>query len=182
RGDDEAEQETDPRRDALGVLLGHLGIVVGKADQPEGQRHQQHDPDIGNVEPRPEKGGDQERRQDQQAAHGGRAGLGEMALRAVVADRLALALLPAPKVDQRAPEQEAEDQRSGEGPAGAEGDVAKKVEEPAVISETRKPVQHHSVPSAGAAFWPSLRSPSTTRLTFDPFEPFTRTMSPASNS
>ena len=74
-GDQQAQQEPHARRDALGVLLGHLGVVVGKADQAEGQRHEQHDPDIGIVQPRPEQRREHQRRQDQQAAHRRRARL-----------------------------------------------------------------------------------------------------------
>jgi hypothetical protein len=58
-----------------------------------------------------------------------------MRLRAIVADRLALALLAAQKVDQRTPEEEAEQKCGDERPARADGDVAEQVEDPAPVPE-----------------------------------------------
>ena len=141
-GDQQPQQEPHAAGHPLGVLLGHLGIVIGKADQPEGQRHQKHDPDIDGIQPRPEHGRHHQRRQDQKAPHRRRARLDEMGLRPVIADRLALALLAPQKVDQRSSEDETKDQRGKEGRPGAERDVAEQVEDVAAVRELRQPVQH----------------------------------------
>ena len=58
-----------------------------------------------------------------------------MALRAVVADRLALALLERSQAMIARPEQEDEDQRGHVAPAGAEGDVAEEVEDRELVGE-----------------------------------------------
>jgi len=65
-----------------------------------------------------------------------------MRLRTVIADRLALALLAAQKVDQRLSEDETEDQRGGKGTASPEGDVAKQVEKVPAVGKLGKPVKH----------------------------------------
>ena len=71
-----------------------LQIVVVEADQAETERHAEHDPDIGIERIGPQHRRDHQSGKDHQPAHGGRALLGdEMRLRAVGADRLALALL-----------------------------------------------------------------------------------------
>ena len=88
------------------------------------------------------------------------------------------------KVDQRATEEEAEEERSEKGAAGAEGDVAEQVEYVAAVRQCGQPVQHLLVPSAGplarllscpsrprysagATGCPNFFRASTTRLTFD---------------
>ena len=73
-------------------LLGDLEIVVVEADRAEAERHQQHHPDIDAAEVGPQQRRADDARQDHQAAHRRRAGLLEMRLRSVGADRLALAL------------------------------------------------------------------------------------------
>ena len=60
-GDDQPKDEADARADAFGVLFGHLGIIIGETDQPEGKGDAQHDPDVRVVEPRPEQRGKQQR-------------------------------------------------------------------------------------------------------------------------
>ena len=74
------------------VRLLDLVVIVEEADQPEAGGDQQARPDIGVGEVHPQQHRDDHRDQDQQPAHGRRAALGEVALRAVGADRLALAL------------------------------------------------------------------------------------------
>lgn len=71
-----------------------------------------------------------QRAQDQHTSHRGRSGLGQMAFRAVSADRLAVALAAPQKVDQRASEDKTEDQSGEERGSGAECDILKEVEEP----------------------------------------------------
>ena len=77
-------------------------IVVQEAQQPERDRHQEHDPDIAIGQIRPQQRRADPGDQDQQPAHGGRARLfHDVALRAVGADGLALALLHLQPADQR---------------------------------------------------------------------------------
>ena len=129
------------------ALLGDLQIVVIKADQAEAQRHSEHDPDIRAGRVRPQQGRDQQAGKDHQPAHGGRAFLADqMGLRAVGADRLALALLDAQQVDHRAAEQEDEHQRGDDGAAGAERDVAEDVEKRDLVGEFGQPIKHRVKP------------------------------------
>ena len=111
----ELDQELALAADAVRGALGDLQVVVGKAEQPETRRDQQHDPDIGIGEIRPEQCRNHRRHQDQQAAHGRRALLfDDVALRAFGADRLALALALAQPGDRRRPHEEGDDEaRSG---------------------------------------------------------------------
>src|SRR4051794_30309389 len=112
------------------ALLGDLEVIVIEADQAEGERHPEYDPDVRVEWIGPKHRGDDEARQDHQPAHSRRAALGdEMRLRAVVADRLALALAYPEHVDERAAEQEHEHQRGDDGAAGAKGDVTENVEQ-----------------------------------------------------
>ena len=103
-----------------------------------------------------------------------------MALRPVIADRLALALLAAQKVNQRAAKQETKDQRRGKGHARAEGDIAKQVKDVAAVRKLGQPIQHYASPCAAAAGCPNLRKASTMSDTLMPFDPLTKMMSPAS--
>ena len=140
-GDGEADQQSYPARDPGMCILGDLGIVVAEADQPEGDGHEKHHPDIADIQPRPEERRCQKRAEDQHAAHGRRAGLGgEVAFGAIIADGLAVFLFRPEQVDERTSEEEAEDQRGEEGAAGAEGDIAEKVEDIPAIGKGRKPV------------------------------------------
>jgi hypothetical protein len=93
RRDEELDAEARLAGKALVGLLRDLEVVVIETDRAEAERDEQHDPDIDAGEVGPE----QRRlptipRQDHQAAHGRRAGLLEMGLRTIGADRLALAL------------------------------------------------------------------------------------------
>ena len=134
-GDEEAQQEADLTRHAVHGLLGHLGVIVREADQAEGHGHEQHDPDVSIVEPRPEQGRGQQRADDQQSAHGGCACLDKVPLGTVATDRLALALTAAQHVDQRSAKEKAKDQRGHEGPACPERYVAEQVEHVASVRE-----------------------------------------------
>ena len=102
-------------------LLGHFQIVVVEADKAEAERHRQHDPDIRVERIGPEQGRHHEPGQDHQPAHGGRALLGDdVRLRAVAADRLALALPQTQMIDDPGAEQEHEQGTGEDRPAGAE--------------------------------------------------------------
>ena len=106
-------------------------------------------------------------------------------LRAVGADRLALALLDAQQVDDRAAEQEHEHQRGDDGAAGAEGDVAEDVEERELVGEIGQPIEHRIKPcgrlplSSAPGAETGVRSALTIGPILEPSEPFTMTASPA---
>ena len=72
-------------------------------------------------------------------------------MRAVAADRLALALLEAQHVDDRAAEQEHEHQRGDHRAAGAEGDVAEDVEERDLTGKFGEPIEHRDPRPSRAA-------------------------------
>ena len=73
------------RRQALGIAVHDLAIVVDPADGAEAQRDEQNHPDEAVAQVRPQQRGDHDRYQDQRAAHRWRAGLREMRLRAILA-------------------------------------------------------------------------------------------------
>jgi hypothetical protein len=103
-GGNPGDQELDGKPSLAGKaemrLLGDLQIVVVEADRAEAERDKQHDPDIDACDRSAQSSDDhQDAAQDHQAAHGRRAGLLEMRLRAVGADRLALALAQAQRID-----------------------------------------------------------------------------------
>ena len=101
-------------------------------------------------------------------------------LRAVLADRLALALLDAQQVDDGRAEQEHEQQRRHDGAAGAEGDVAKDVERPDLIAEVHQRVEHPSTLQAAAG--PNRVSmASTSGAMRVPSEPLIITTSPGAH-
>ena len=130
-------------------LLGDLEIVVVEADRAEGERHAEHDPDIvvGGIGPQHRRHHDPE--QDHQAAHGGRALLGdEVRLRPVGADRLALALLQAQVVDDPRPEQKHEHAGRDHRAAGAQREVAEHVEDGDLVGKCGKPIEHGSALSS----------------------------------
>ena len=124
------DQQPQLAGEAAMGLLRHLQIVVVEADEAEAERHREHDPDIGIERIGPQQRRDHEAGQDHQPAHRRRALLGDqMRLRAVGADRLALALAQPQMIDDPGPEQEHEQRARHHRAAGAEGDVAKHVEE-----------------------------------------------------
>jgi hypothetical protein len=75
----------------------------------------------------------------------------------VLADRLTLLLLAPQQVDERPPEEEAEDERGEEGAARAEGDVAEEVEE--IAPSERRSASKASVHVPCAASRPPLAVP-----------------------
>ena len=76
-------------RQATGVFLDDLAVVVNPADGAEQQGHDQHDPHITVAQVSPQQGADGDGRQNQRAAHGRGAGFGQVRLRAVITHRLA---------------------------------------------------------------------------------------------
>ncbi len=132
-----------PARKAPVALLGDLQIVVVEADQPERERHAEHDPDVRVGRVGPQHGRDGDAGEDHQPAHGRRAALGlEMRLRPVLADRLSLALAQAQMVDDPRPEQEHEHHRRHRGAAGAHRQIAEDIEHRNRAGEIREPIQH----------------------------------------
>ncbi len=94
-GNHKAQSHANLPRNALGIILRHLCIVISKSDQPKGHRDQKNDPHIGIRRLRPQHRGKDQRRQDQQPAHSGRARFDEMPLRAIITNRLPPFLLTA---------------------------------------------------------------------------------------
>ena len=103
-----------------------------------------------------------------------------MGFRPVVADRLALVLDPAQQVDQRPPEDEAEDQRREESRPRPEGDVAEQVEHVAAVGQGGQPVEHPLFLAVKTARLARRRRRQRRARLFAALEPLTSTTSPAS--
>ena len=130
---------------ALGVALGQLEEVVAEADHAEADGDEHHDPDIDVGEVRPQQGADDDRDQDHQAAHGGRALLLLMGFRPVAADRLAIALLGLQPADQRREEHEADDRRGQNRSAGPKRNVSEQIEDDKIICQREQQVIEHLI-------------------------------------
>ena len=87
----------------------YFGIVVDEADGAEGENAKQREPDVGIAEVGPQKSRDDDRDDDQQAAHGRRAGFFPMRLRALLTNLLAEAPV-AQFANHEGPEQESQSQ------------------------------------------------------------------------
>ncbi len=111
------------------MRLANLVIIVEEPDQAEPARYHQARPDIRVGEVHPQQDRDRHRDQDQQPAHGRRPALGEVRLRAVGADRLALALLGAKPADEHRAEEQADHQRGRARCPRAKADVADQIED-----------------------------------------------------
>ena len=124
-------------------LLRHLEIVVVEADAGEARGDEQHDPDIGTAEVRPQQRRDEQSEQDHQPAHRRRALLGQkMRGRTVGADRLALALFQPQRRDDAGAEEEHEEQAGRRRAERAEREIAEEVEDPEDVREVGQPGQH----------------------------------------
>ena len=122
----------------------HFQIIVGKTEQPEAQRHKQHNPDIGIRQIRPEQCGGDSRHEDQQATHGGCALLlNNVPLRTFRADRLTLALARAQPVDHARADQKRDDQRRHDRATGAERDVAEHIQRGELICQRHEQEGEH---------------------------------------
>jgi hypothetical protein len=75
--------ELPARREALRIAVDDLAPVVDPAHGAEAERDEQDDPHEAVGEIAPQQRGDDDRYQDQRAAHRRRAGLRKMRLRAV---------------------------------------------------------------------------------------------------
>ena len=145
-GDHDLGQEPHPAGDARALAALDLDVVVVEADGAVAERHEQHDPDVPVAQVGPQQRRHRHAGQDHEPAHGRRALLGQMRLRAVLADRLALALLEAQQIDDGRPEQEHEQQRRHDGAAGAEGDVAEDIQRPDLLAEAHQHIEHSYPP------------------------------------
>ena len=110
-------------------LLSHLEIVVVKADRAEAERDEQNHPNIDGGDVGPQQRRTDDSAQDHQAAHCWRAGLLEVGLRSVSADRLALTLPEAQGIDNLRAKDEDNQRRSDQRATGAESNVAENIEE-----------------------------------------------------
>jgi hypothetical protein len=150
--DQEFRRQPPPAGNSQMRLFRDLQIVVVEADRAEAHGDQQHGPDIdrGKVTP-------QERRADNagkhhKPAHCRRPGLLEVRLRTVGADRLALALSNAQRVDDRRPKQEDDKCGGNQRATRPEGDVAEDIEELELVSQSGQQHQHDlRFPSGGMA-------------------------------
>ena len=79
-----------------------------------------------------------------------------MALRAIVADRLTLALTAAKKVDQRFAKDEAKDKGREKRHTCPEGDVAEEVKDVTAVRKFRKPEKHSLSPLMCSARLPQF--------------------------
>ena len=132
-------------------LPRHLQVVVVEADRGEAECDKQGDPDIGALEIRPKQRRGEQAEQDHQAAHRGRALLGQkMRDRPVEADRLPLALLETERRDDRRSEEEDEEKTGSGGPKGAEGEVAEEMECVGELRDIGEPGQHGIAPKFAA--------------------------------
>ena len=109
----------------------NLVVIVEPADQAEAAGDQQACPNILVAKVHPQQHRDGDRGEDEQAAHRRRAALGEVALRPILADRLALALLDPQPADEPGTKQQTDDQRRRARRARAEADIADEVEDAA---------------------------------------------------
>ena len=142
-GNDRLDAHAGAAGKAVMGLPRDFQIVVVETDEPETERDPQHDPDVGIGGVRPQQRRHQHARQDHQAAHGRRAGLGDdVRLRTIGTNRLALALQQAQPIDDGLAEQEDKEQRGDHRSAGAEGDVAKHVEDGNLVRQIDQPIEH----------------------------------------
>ena len=130
-----AGNQTRAGGDAIGRLLGYLGIIIQEAEESVGEGDNQRDPDIGVLKVAPERDRHNEARPDQEAAHGGRSLLRELGFQRQIADRLALALARTQEVDQPVTDQHRHQKCRDDCRTCAEGNVVQQIEEAAVRSQ-----------------------------------------------
>src|SRR5690606_21873350 len=163
-----------PRREALGIAVHHLAVVVDPADDPEGERHEQHDPYEAVREVAPEKRGEHDGDQDERSAHRRRAGLGEVRARAVVAHGLA-DLVGRQLADHVRAEPDRDRERREAREDRPQRDVVEDVEDAGVLCQPLRELEEHQCPPWSAA----PVSAATTRSMRMKREPFTSTVRPS---
>ena len=167
--DDDLPQHLVARPQTVVRAPYDLQVVVGEADRAEAGRGDHRDPDVRVGEIGPEQCRDQRRRQDQQAAHRRRPGLGAVGLRPVLADHLADLEL-AQAADHDRPEHDAEQERRHARAGGAERDVAEDVEDRRrAVQRIEKVVEHQANSTFRRSMTVSMRTPC---------DPLTSTRSP----
>ena len=124
-------EELGARGEAEVAALDHLDVVVGESDGAEGERGTNGDPDEGIGRIGPEHRGQQDGDDDEDAAHGGRAGFFLVRLRAVFADVLA-DLEFAQLLDHVGADEHGDQQRRERGKDGAKREIA---EDPEGVKE-----------------------------------------------
>ena len=139
------EGEFGPPRQTSVLALSDLQVVVDKTDQAEAHHGENHDPDVDVAEVRPQQCGHQTGDENEHAAHGGRARLELVPLRAVFADVLADLELAEPS-DQPGAKDDAQKQRGHAGEGGAKGQIAENPEGREVLVQNliEEPVKHQA--------------------------------------
>ena len=182
----EADQQARAGRDAIGALLRYLGIIIEEAEQRIGERHEQHDPDIGVAQIAPEQHADQQADPDEHAAHRGCALLRQLLFKRQITDRLALALTGPKHVDDHIPEHDRHEEGRHHSRASAEGDIVQQIEETAIRGQPF--VQHHLTSAASCALLSILPKPaaalrwrkrSAIRPIPEAFDPLIKSTSPS---
>ena len=126
RADDDAQpdlaHDLKAALEPLLVVAEDLDVVVQPADQPQPDGRDDHQLDVDVVEPSEEQDRDEDRQQDDDAAHRGGAAFLELSLEPEVADVLA-DLLAAQEVDDLAAEDDDDQQREDDGRRRAERNI-----------------------------------------------------------
>ncbi|MNN08042.1 hypothetical protein D3C81_1208850 [compost metagenome] len=130
--DQRLPEELLAARHAARVAIHHLAVVIDPADGAVAHRHQQHHPDEAVAPVTPEQRGDADREQHQHPAHGRRARLHEVGLRADRAHGLADLQL-GQATDHPRPEAEADHQRGEVGRHRAESQVVDDPQEAVIV-------------------------------------------------
>src|SRR5687767_5679492 len=151
-----------------------LQVIVDKSDGAEEHRRDRGDPDIWIAEIRPQQRRNEDRRQDQQPAHGRRSALGLVGGRAILAHDLADLEVTQPANQPRA-EQKAQHQGGQARARRAERDVLEDTQLGERVLELRQQVEEHQA-------CPSAMSASAMTSVRVPREPLTSTRSPAAAS
>ena len=185
-GDAEPGDQAHAGRDAVGRLLGDLGIVIHETEKGIREGDEQRDPDIRVLQVAPERDTDDQAEPDQQAAHRRRALLRHLRFQRQVADRLTLALARTQRVDHPVAEQHGDQERRHHRRTGAEGDVVQQIESTAWRG---KPFIQHQLFPAGLSGPPSIlpntasalhwRKRSANRPIPEAFDPLIKSRSPS---
>ena len=143
----ELEDELAPLAHAFLVVLEHLDVVVGEADGAAPERGADEQQGVDAVKPADQQGGAQQRGDDDQAAHRGRALLLHLSFQAEVADLFA-DLRTLQLADDGAAGEEGDQHADHGREHGAEGEVVEQTCAGDVQAEVLQPfykvVQHDS--------------------------------------
>ena len=109
-------------RESQVALPGHFGVIVHESDPAVTDQSRDGDPHVGISQVRPQQRGHHNRNDNEDSAHGGRAGLLLVGFRAFLADVLS-DLKFAQLVDEPGPQRDAQEQSRDAGERRAEGSV-----------------------------------------------------------